>query len=115
MTDPEIDDEALAHIVEFYHIPELRQVTDYEKIVANKTVITVDEQTIYVFDAPKQKIYINSEDGHAITYGPQMVDGEHNQYLYKWDPNSTTYEYVNPYEWIKTKQPWQDWDDPEEE
>lgn len=99
-----VSDEYFEHIVEFYHKAEYRAITDYEKVVANKTTTSLDGETIYVFEAPGQTIYLNG-DGYAVTIGKQMVDREHNQYLYKWgDYNSSTFDYVGPYEWLRTDQ-----------
>lgn len=96
-----VSDEYFEHIVEFYHKAEYRMITDYEKVVENKTTTTLDGETIYVFEAPGQTIYLN-EDGYAVTIGPQMVDGEHNQYLYNWHyPNGSDFDYVGRYEWMK--------------
>ena len=106
MTD--VDDETLEHIVEFYHKPELRAITDYEKVVENKTTISVDGETILVFEPPMQRIYLTTE-GYPIDIGNQRVDINKNIYYYRWnmDPNveeDTAFEYVAPYEWLRTNQ-----------
>ena len=106
MTLPDTDYEG---IVQHYHKPAYRQITDYSKVVANKTTTTLDGNTIYVFPAPGQTIYLG-EDGYAVTMGNQKVDPEKNIYYYRWnlDPNieeDTAFEYVTVYEWKNTSLP----------
>lgn len=92
-------------IVKHYHKPDYKQITDYTKVVENKTTTVVDGETIYVFEAPGQTIYLN-EEGYPITIGKQMSDAENNQYLYKWyNTPDATYYYVAPYEWKRTSLP----------
>lgn len=104
-----LDDEAYALIVKHYHKPSYRQITDYNEVVANKTTTTLDGDTIYVFPAPGQTIYLR-EDGYAVTIGNQKVDPVNDNYYYKWnlDPNveeDTAFEYVTRYEWKNTSLP----------
>ena len=109
-----VTDEDYEHIVEHYHKPDYRAITDYEKVVQNKTTTSLDGDTIYIFEPPGQTIYLN-EEGYPVNIGSQKVDTTNNLYFYKWnnDPNveeDTAYEYVAPYEWKKEQQEWQDWE-----
>lgn len=112
-------DEELEHILEFYHKPELKDITDYEKAVTTQEEITYNNTTIYKYTLPMQTIYLD-ETGYPITYDHQKVDPEKNAYYYKWndDPEveeDTAYEYVTRYEYMKQRQPWQPTDEEEEE
>ena len=101
-----LDDDTIAHILEFYHKPEYRQITDYEKVVQLGTPITVDGEQCMQYPCPAQLITLN-EDGYAVTTGKQRVSEEQNAYWYNWYNDDTSddmsYEYVGPYQWLKTK------------
>lgn len=112
-------DEELEHILEFYHKPALRDITDYTKVVANHETIIVDGTTLHKFKCPMQTIYLD-ETGYPVTIDHQKVDTENNAYFYKWndDPEveeDIAYEYVNRYEYMKSPQPWQPTNEEEEE
>lgn len=108
MTAPTADD--IPHIIEFYHRPAYRTITDYNKVFDTAEEITVNNETITKYSAPGQDIYLNSE-GYAVTYGRQKVDTVNNKYLYNFtdddnpEDEDMAYEYVAPYEWAKTETP----------
>ena len=98
-------DYELEHILEHYHIPRLRMVTDYALAVDNVEEITVNGTTIYKYTLPMQTVYLNST-GYPVTYENQKVDVEKNAYFYRWntDPSvdeDVAFEYVAPYEYMK--------------
>jgi hypothetical protein len=101
-----LSDDTIAHILEFYHKPAYRQITDYEKVVQLGTPITVDGEQCMQYPCPAQTITINSE-GYAVTTGKQRVSEEQNAYWYNWYNDDTSddmsYEYVGPYQWLKTR------------
>lgn len=96
-----LDDEDFEHIVEHYHRSIYHKITDYEKVVANKTTTSLDGETLYVFEAPGQTIYLNNE-GYPVTIGNQMVDANMKAYYYRRNANED-FEYICPYEWLKTR------------
>lgn len=103
-----VTDEQVMNILQFYHRPVYRAVTDYAKAFETKEEITVDNITIYKFTLPFQNIYLD-EDGYAVTYNEQKVENE--AVFYKQDDDEF-FEYVNKYEWIKPEFPSEDyWDD----
>lgn len=95
----------LEHILEHYHKPALRRVTDYEKVVDNAEEIEVNGDTLHKYTLPAQTIYLN-EEGYPVTYENQKVDIPQNAYFYRWntDPEveeDIAFEYVAPYEYMK--------------
>lgn len=95
----------LEHILEHYHIPLFRRVTDYGKAVDNVEEVTVNGVTLYKYTIPAQIVYLN-EEGYPVTIDHQRVDIEKNAYYYKVndDPSvdeDIAFEYVAPYEYMK--------------
>ena len=95
----------LEHILEHYHKPIYRSVTDYGSAVDNVEEVTVNSTTLYKYTIPAQTIYLN-ETGYPETYDHQRVDIENNAFFYKFndDPSveeDIAFEYVCPYEYMK--------------
>lgn len=97
------DDFVVSRILRHYHRGDLRQITDYDKVVANGEVITENGTTLHKYRCPMMTIYL-TDDGYPVDIDRQRVDIEKNAYYYKFTddeeiPDDIAYEYVNPYEW----------------
>lgn len=94
-----LEDEVVAHILEFYHRPVFRDATDYDYAVTTETEVTSNGNTYYQYTVPGQIIYID-ETGYAVTYGEQKVEDE--KVYYKRDSDDF-FEYISKYEWARTE------------
>lgn len=83
-TDEEKEDEIdkLRIVLRHYLLPKYRRLCNYEEVIENRTTITVDGETIYVYHCPCQTIYLDS-DAYAIDYEEQEVDKKGNVFLYQ--------------------------------
>ena len=94
--------ETISSALKHYHKVEYQKVTDYEKVISNRTSLTVDGTTVYRYDCPMQTIYLNGQH-YPITYGNQRVDEDYYYYNFN-DPSMTSddvdfYTYKVKYEW----------------
>ena len=94
--------ETISSVLKHYHKVEYQVMTDYEKVISNRTTLAVDNTTVYKYDCPMQTIYLNGQH-YPITYGNQRVDEDYYYYNFN-DPNMTSddvdfYTYKVKYEW----------------
>lgn len=103
-----VDSDTLAHILQFYHRPCYREITDYSYAVTTEEEIVDGNNTYYKYTVPAQNIYLD-EDGYAVTYAEQKVEDEKVYYLRDGDE---FYEYINRYDWERSQEtepmPWLD-------
>lgn len=119
--------EEITYPLKHYHLTKYHEVTDYEKIIQNRTEIQ-DETigTIYKYECPNQDIYLD-ENNYAVTYDKQHVittyyddndfiintpdttaPAEYARvevevyYEFPYESEVGTYTYLNSYEWHKT-------------
>ena len=103
-----LDVYTVSHILEHYHKPGYRIITDYEKVVANAEELTENGMHLTKYECPGQTIYLNDE-GYPVTIDRQKVDIEKNAYFYRWTDEDVdedvAFEYVAPYEYMKNETP----------
>ena len=97
--------ETITLALKHYHKTEFQIMTDYTKVILNRTELTVNNQTIYKYECPAQPIYL-TEDNYPITYDKQKVDAEYYYYIFENNLGSygdtddvTQYTFRVPYEW----------------
>jgi hypothetical protein len=102
---------AIETALRHYHKEEYQTVTDYQKVIDNRTELTVDGVTLYKYDCPLQTIYLK-EDNYPVTYGNQKVDSTYYYYTFSEsniDPEHDVdkYTYKVSYEWKRNENIWQ--------
>jgi hypothetical protein len=102
---------AIETALRHYHKEEYQTVTDYQKVIDNRTELTVDGVTLYKYDCPLQTIYLK-EDNYPVTQGNQKVDSTYYYYTFSGsniDPEHDVdkYTYKVSYEWKRNENIWQ--------
>lgn len=104
MTLTDDDIETITCALKHYHSPRYHGITDYKKVINNRTEITVNDTLLYKYPCPCQTIYLNSEH-YPITYNKQHVIED--KYYYDFNPDTEdiagTYEEIGTYEWKRTQ------------